>query len=190
MQEWPEQVSLLKATSFPVVVNGRVAGSAVMPAGTVANLINITGVNAKVSYKGGETSVALADTDVARRIMDHRREVDAQGERDVQRAEAEQKRAEAETQQKAVAAREAARVALSDAAKELIRQGILRVDAQQGRAWIDPWTWISIDAEAKENFTMGLAAYCNPEYPAIDILDKQSGRKLASYGPFQGFKIH
>jgi hypothetical protein len=45
-------------------------------------------------------------------------------------------------------------------------------------------------AQQKENFTKGLAAYCHPEYPSIWILDKQSGRKLASYGPFRGFEAY
>jgi hypothetical protein len=44
------------------------------------------------------------------------------------------------------------------------------------------------DASWKENVTRNLAAYCNPKYPSIYILDAQSGRELASYGPFEGFK--
>ena len=36
--------------------------------------------------------------------------------------------------------------------------------------------------------TKNLAAYCHPQHPSIWILDKQSGRKLASYGPSRGFE--
>jgi hypothetical protein len=48
----------------------------------------------------------------------------------------------------------------------------------------------AVAAQQKENFTKGLAAYCHSEYPSIWILDKQSGRKLASYGPFRGFEAY
>jgi hypothetical protein len=76
--------------------------------------------------------------------------------------------------------------------ENLEREDLLRLDcgAVETKAWIDPMAWISCDAQMKENLTKGLAAYCHPEYPSISILDKQSGRKLASYGPFQGFKAH
>jgi len=73
---------------------------------------------------------------------------------------------------------------------KLQSKGLLRLDCSspEGRAWIDPLLWGMNDASWKENVTRNLAAYCNPKYPSIYILDAQSGRELASYGPFQGFK--
>lgn len=78
------------------------------------------------------------------------------------------------------------------AIEKLQREGLLRLDcgAADAKAWIAPVAWMSCDAQLKENMTKALAAYCHSQYPSIWILDKQSGRKLASYGPFQGFEAY
>jgi len=82
------------------------------------------------------------------------------------------------------------KVSFTDALAKLQSKGLLRLDcsSSEGRAWIDPLLWAMNDASWKENVTRNLAAYCNPRYPSIYILDAQSGRELASYGPFEGFK--
>ena len=76
------------------------------------------------------------------------------------------------------------------ALEKLQRQGLLRIDCSEpdAKAWIVPAAWKRFDAQEKENMTKNLAAYCHPQHPSIWILDKQSGRKLASYGPFRGFE--
>ena len=81
---------------------------------------------------------------------------------------------------------------LEEAINKLERQNLLRLDCGRAdaKAWIALAAWMSCDAQLKEKLTKNLAAYCNPKYPSIWILDKQSGRKLASYGPLQGFEAY
>ena len=78
------------------------------------------------------------------------------------------------------------------ATEKLQRQGLLQLDCSEAdaKAWISPRAWKGYDAWEKENLTKNLAAYCHPQYPSIWILDKQSGRTLASYGAFRGFKAY
>jgi hypothetical protein len=81
-------------------------------------------------------------------------------------------------------------VLFTDALAKLQKEGLLRLDCSEpdARAWISPVIWGMNDARWKENVTRNLAAHCHPDFPSIYILDAQSGRELASYGPFQGFK--
>jgi hypothetical protein len=81
---------------------------------------------------------------------------------------------------------------LSAAITKLQRQGLLQVDCIEpdAKAWIAAGRWKTWDAQEKENVAKNLAAYCHPQRPSIWILDKQSGRKLASYGPFQRFEVY
>ena len=78
------------------------------------------------------------------------------------------------------------------AIEKLQRDNLLRLDCTDpdAKAWIAPAAWISCDAQEKENVTKTLAFYCHPQCPSIWILDKQSGRKLASYGPFRRFEVY
>jgi hypothetical protein len=78
------------------------------------------------------------------------------------------------------------------AVEKLQRQGLLRIDCSEpdAKAWIVSAPWKRFDAQEKENMTKNLAAYCHPQHPSIWILDKQSGRKLASYGPLRGFEAY
>ena len=82
------------------------------------------------------------------------------------------------------------KVSFTDALAKLQRNGLLRLNCSRpdGRAWINPLLWATNDASWKENVTRNLAAYCHPKYPSIYILDAESGRELASYGPVEGFK--
>jgi hypothetical protein len=102
-----------------------------------------------------------------------------------------------EIQQKAAASPPMAKATLdtpkdsfTEALAKLQRDGLLRLDCSRpdGRAWINPLLWATSDASWKEKVTRNLAAYCHPKYPSIYILDAQSGRELASYGPLEGFK--
>jgi hypothetical protein len=81
---------------------------------------------------------------------------------------------------------------VQEAIEKLQRENLLRLDCThpEAKAWIASAAWIICDAQTKENITKNLASYCHPQYPSIWILDKQSGRKLASYGPFQGFEAY
>jgi hypothetical protein len=81
---------------------------------------------------------------------------------------------------------------LSAAIAKLQRQGLLRVDCIEpdAKAWIAAGRWKRWDAQEKEKVTINLAAYCHPQHPSISILDKQSGRKLASYGPSGRFEVY
>ena len=81
---------------------------------------------------------------------------------------------------------------LPAAIEKLQKRGLLRLDCSEPdtKAWIAPAVWKRYDSVEKENVTKTLAAYCHPQSPSISILDKQSSRKLASYGPFPGFKLY
>jgi len=81
---------------------------------------------------------------------------------------------------------------LPAAMEKLQKRGLLRLDCSEpdAKAWIAPAVWKRYDAVEKENVTKTLATYCHPQSPSISILNKQSSRKLASYGPFPGFKLY
>jgi hypothetical protein len=78
------------------------------------------------------------------------------------------------------------------ATEKLQRRGLLSVDCSEpdAKAWIARVAWRTCDAQEKENMTKNLAAYCHTRYSSIWILDKQSGRKLASYSPSRGFQAY
>lgn len=81
---------------------------------------------------------------------------------------------------------------LPAAIEKLQKRGLLRLDCSEpdAKAWIAPAVWKRYDAVERENVTKTLATYCHPQSPSVSILDKQSTRKLASYGPFPGFKLY
>ena len=81
---------------------------------------------------------------------------------------------------------------LSAAIAKLQSRGLLRVDCIEpdAKAWIATGPWKRWDAQEKESVTKNLAAYCHPQHPSIWILDKQSGRKLASYGSSGRFEVY
>jgi len=66
---WPKKVALKKATEFPAVVNGKVVGNLIAPAGAEANLKMIRDGKVGVEYQGGGALVPLEDTDLAVRAM-------------------------------------------------------------------------------------------------------------------------
>src|SRR5262249_1758443 len=81
---------------------------------------------------------------------------------------------------------------LSAAVAKLQSLGLLRLDCieSDAKAWIASGPWKRWDAQEKENVTKNLAAYCHPQHPSISILDKESGRKLASYDPLGRFEVY
>ena len=64
---WPKQVSLIRATPIPVVINGKVAGQAQLPAGTVLRLLRVAGAQLEVEYQNGRQMIAAAATDLVPR---------------------------------------------------------------------------------------------------------------------------
>jgi hypothetical protein len=81
---------------------------------------------------------------------------------------------------------------LAAAIEKLQKQGLLRLDCSEpeAKAWIAARVWKGWDPAEKEEVTKNLAAHCHPEQPSIAIFDKQSARKLASYGPLQRFEVY
>jgi hypothetical protein len=73
---------------------------------------------------------------------------------------------------------------------EMIQAGLLRVDRDARRTWIDPAYWICADAQDKENVTLAIAVYCHAANPTLELFDKQSRKQIASYGPFRGFRVY
>jgi|GEM_PF-3003021 len=61
---WPRQVKLLKNTEFPIIFNGKVAGKASFPPGTVVALTSVEGE--MITVKNGEASqrIPASDTDL------------------------------------------------------------------------------------------------------------------------------
>jgi len=76
-----------------------------------------------------------------------------------------------------------------------ISQGLIqKIDIEAGKAWIKEGVWDLSNAEVKENMTTILATYCavkkNQEYRSIEVIGWQSGKKLASYSSWSGFKVY
>ncbi len=69
--KWPKKVALTKAVTFPAVLNGKIVGSLVAPAGTEANLVQITGGKLGLEFNGGGASVPVGETDFLRRVQVH-----------------------------------------------------------------------------------------------------------------------
>ena len=66
-ERWPAEVTLQQAAHFPVVSQGRVAGSAVIPAGTVVKLVKIGRGEVTVEHRGGTRRLGIAATDLPAR---------------------------------------------------------------------------------------------------------------------------
>ena len=64
---WPKEVALLKEAEFPVVFNGKVSGSAKVPAGTMVELFALSGESVGVVYTGGGARLPIAATDLRKR---------------------------------------------------------------------------------------------------------------------------
>ena len=66
---WPKQVNLVKTATFPVAINGRVAGEAQVPVGTALRLLRVTYQYVEVDYQNGRQVVPVASTDLMQRAL-------------------------------------------------------------------------------------------------------------------------
>jgi rhamnogalacturonan endolyase len=66
---WPKQVVLLQATQFPVVVNGRVAGYAKVPAGAMVDVTDFDGQTVAATFADGSKRVPVDETDLRQRSV-------------------------------------------------------------------------------------------------------------------------
>ena len=66
-EHWPKEVALLKEADFPVVFNGKVSGSAKVPAGTMVELFELSAESVGVVYAGGGARLPIAATDLRKR---------------------------------------------------------------------------------------------------------------------------
>jgi hypothetical protein len=66
---WPKQVNLVKAATFPVAINGRVAGEAQVPVGTAMRLLRVTYQYVEVEYQNARQVVPVASTDLMQRAL-------------------------------------------------------------------------------------------------------------------------
>jgi hypothetical protein len=73
---------------------------------------------------------------------------------------------------------------------EMQDSGLVRTDVDARKAWVSPAFWLSADAQGKENLTAALAMFVSPKNPMVTVYDMQSGKQIASYGPFQGFRVY
>jgi hypothetical protein len=64
---WPPKVRINKPTKFPAVVNGKVVGDLVAPAGTEVGLNTISGGKLGVEYQGGGAWLFVEETDIIAR---------------------------------------------------------------------------------------------------------------------------
>jgi hypothetical protein len=66
---WPPQIQLLRATTFPVTINGRVAGDAKIPAGTSLRLLRVGLQSVEVDYQNTRQLVPVTSTDLMPRAL-------------------------------------------------------------------------------------------------------------------------
>jgi hypothetical protein len=62
-------VLLTTRVSFPVVLNGRVAGSVTMPGGTPVKFAGVMGSKVRIEYQGGVQTVSPKATDLEQRLL-------------------------------------------------------------------------------------------------------------------------
>lgn len=66
---WPKQVALVKPVSFPILVNGRVAGAAEARAGTVLPLLRVAGLQVEVLHQSGKQMIFASATNLLQRAQ-------------------------------------------------------------------------------------------------------------------------
>ena len=76
----------------------------------------------------------------------------------------------------------------------LQNQGLLSVEPTLNKVLIDPVLWRSMKYSVKEDFAATMAIYCGNKKGTysywVEIYDIYSGKKLAKYSQFWGFKIY
>jgi hypothetical protein len=77
---------------------------------------------------------------------------------------------------------------------KLQNQGLLSIDPNLNKAFIDPGLWHSMKYSVKEDFAATLAIYCGNKKGTqlywVDVYDQYSGKKLAKYSQSWGFKVY
>lgn len=61
---WPKQVGIIRATPIAVMINGKLAGQAQLPAGTVLRLLRVAGTQVEVEYQNARQMIAADATDL------------------------------------------------------------------------------------------------------------------------------
>lgn len=78
--------------------------------------------------------------------------------------------------------------------EDLERQGMISIEANLNKTYINPLLWNKMDAKLKEDFSASLAIYCGNKKGTnlywVEIYDKQSGKKLAKYSQSWGFDVY
>lgn len=64
---WPATVRLNTKKNFPAVVNGKVVGELIAPAGSEVKLVKVSGGKLGVDYQGGGAWVFVEETDIIAR---------------------------------------------------------------------------------------------------------------------------
>jgi len=66
--KWPKKVVLTKAAMFPAVLNGKVVGTVVAPAGSEANVVQMKDDKVGLEFNGGGAWVRATETDLLVRV--------------------------------------------------------------------------------------------------------------------------
>jgi hypothetical protein len=66
---WPKKVALTKPASFPAVLNGKVVGSLIAPAGSEATLVSIKDDKVGLEFQGGGAWLPADQTDLVARVQ-------------------------------------------------------------------------------------------------------------------------
>jgi hypothetical protein len=88
--------------------------------------------------------------------------------------------------------------------QKFLQTGLIkRVDAGAHEVQVNPHLWGIWDADAKKAFTQTLAIFCEihdgrthklslgvDSGQNVAVIDSESGKKLASYSPTDGFKVY
>jgi hypothetical protein len=77
---------------------------------------------------------------------------------------------------------------------KLQKQGLLSIEPNLNKAYIDPGLWQSMKYSLKEDFAATLAIYCANKKGTqsfwVDVYDQYSGKQLAKYSRSWGFKVY
>jgi hypothetical protein len=77
---------------------------------------------------------------------------------------------------------------------DLQSKGILSIEPQLNKAYINVSLWTAMDAKQKEDFSAAVSIYCANQKGTTaywaEIYDKQSGQKLAKWSQAYGFDVY
>lgn len=72
--EWPATIKLNRGYDFPVFVDGRPAGTAVVPLGQSVKLVSVQPAGVEVDWNGSRKLIPASDTDLFERVLQRRRQ--------------------------------------------------------------------------------------------------------------------